>query len=89
MLQAVRDISARENSRRIEASHDLAANLPADVLAILTTMDEQEAIQVQTRDDAHQKFVAVVEKYLNKLMTEQHKHKTKMDELAVSDNMLS
>lgn len=58
--------------------------MPVDVLAILTTMDEQEAIQVQARDDAHQKFVTVVEKYLNKFMTEQNKHKIKMDELAVS-----
>ena len=74
----------RESSRRAEASHDLTTHLPADVLAILTKMDEQEATQVHARDDAHQKFVTVVEKYLNKFKTEQHKHKTKMDELAVS-----
>ena len=74
----------RESSRRAEASHDLAAHLPADVLAILTTMDEHEATQVCARDDIHQKLVTMVEKYLNKFKTEQHKHKTKMDELAVS-----
>ena len=85
-LQAVRDISLREISRRTEASHDLATHLPADVLAILTMMDPQEAIQVQARDDAHQKFVTVVEKYLNKFKSEQSKHKIKMDELAVSDH---
>lgn len=84
MLQAVRDISVRERSRRNEASHDLAMHLPADVLTLLTTMDEQEATQVQAHDDAHQKFVTVVEKYLNKFKAEQQKHKIKMDELAVS-----
>jgi len=84
MLKAVRDISARESSRRTEVSHDLATHLPADVLTILTTMDEQEAMQVQARDDVHQRFVTVVEKYLTKFINEQHKHKNKMEELAVS-----
>ena len=74
----------RESSRRTEASHDLATRLPADVLAILTTMDEQETTQVHARDDVHQKFFTVVEKYLSKFKTEQNKHKAKMDELAVS-----
>ena len=74
----------RESSRRTEASHDLASQLPADVLAILVTMDEQEVTQVQARDDAHQKFLTIVEKYLNKFKVEQQKHKVKMDELAVS-----
>lgn len=78
----------RESSRRTEASHDLAAHLPADVLTILTTMDEQEATQVHARDDVHQKFVTVVEKYLNKFKTEHHKHKTKMDELVVSSPVM-
>lgn len=84
LLQAVKDISVRENSRRTGASHDLTTHLPADVLTILTTMDEQETIQVQARDDAHQRFVTVVEKYLTKFIAEQNKHKDKMDELAVS-----
>ena len=78
----------RESSRRTEASHDLVTHLPADVLAILTTMDEQETTQVHARDDVHQKFVTVVEKYLNKFKIEQDKHKTKMDELAVSNLLL-
>ena len=78
----------RESSRRTEASHDLVTHLPADVLAILTTMDEQETTQVHARDDVHQKFVTVAEKYLNKFKIEQDKHKIKMDELAVSNLLL-
>ena len=86
MLQAVRDISVRESSRRAEASHDLTTHLPADVLTILLTMDEQESTQVQAHDDAHQKFLTIVEKYLNKFKAEELKHKIKLDELAVSSN---
>lgn len=74
----------RESSRRTEVSHDLTTHLPADIFVILTTMDEQEATQVQAHDDAHQRFVTVVEKYLTKFINQQHKHKNKMEELAVS-----
>ena len=75
----------RESSRRTQASHDLATHLPTDVIVILTTMDEQETTQVHACNDAHQKFVTLIEKYLNKFKTEQNKHRTKMDELAVSN----
>ena len=84
MLQAVRDIAAREATRRAEATQDLTKHLPTDILAILITMDEQEATQVQARDDAHQRFVTLIEKFLAKFVTELNKYKERMDELAVS-----
>ena len=84
MLQAVRDMAARETARRAEATQNLTKHLPADILAILTTMDEQEATQVQARDDTHQRFVTLAEKFLAKFETALSKYKERMDELAVS-----
>ena len=89
MLQTVRDMAAREVARRTEASQDLVKHLPADILSLLTTMDEQEATQVQTRDDAHQRFVTLVEKFLAKFVTELNKYQERMDELVVSVMMIA
>jgi len=88
-LQTVRDIAAREVARRTEASQDLVKHLPADILSLLTTMDEQEATQVQARDDAHQRFVTLVEKFLAKFVTELSKYQERMDELVVSVMMIA
>ena len=77
------DAAHREVQRRTEASVDHAAGLPPDVVAVLTMFDALERQKEEAHNSAHKRFADSINRFFDKLQTEETKYNNRMDELQV------
>ena len=77
------DAARREVQRRSEASVDHAAGLPPDVVAVLTMFDALEREKEEAHNSAHKRFADSINRFFDKLQTEETKYNNRMEELQV------
>ncbi len=77
------DAAHREVQRRTEASVDHAAGLPPDVVAVLTMFDALERQKEEAHNTAHKRFADSINRFFDKLQTEETKYNNRMEELQV------
>lgn len=77
------DAARREVQRRTEASVDHAAGLPPDVVAVLTMFDALERQKEEAHNTAHKRFADSINRFFDKLQTEEAKYNNRMEELQV------
>ena len=77
------DADHRELQRRSDTSVDHAAVLPADVVAVLTMFDAIERQQEESHITSHKRFADTINRFFDKLRTEENKYRTRMEELQV------
>lgn len=77
------DAAHREVQRRTEASVDHAAGLPPDVVAVLTMFDALERQREDGHNNAHKRFADSINRFFDKLRTEETKYNNRMEELQV------
>lgn len=77
------DAARREVQRRSEASVDHAAGLPPDVVAVLTMFDALERQKEDGHNNAHKRFADAINRFFDKLRTEETKYNNRMEELQV------
>ena len=82
-ISSIAEACNRELQRRGEAAIEHASGLPPDVVAVLTQFDAEEREREEQHKQSHLKFRECVERFFNKLQTEENKYKTRMEELEV------
>ena len=81
--EALAEAAHREVQRRAEASIEHAAGLPPDVVAMLTMFDALEKQKEESFNAAHKRFADSINRFFDKLRTEETKYNNRMDELQV------